>query len=73
MSNFKKPTLRLRGRKGQGITEYAAVIAFVAVLVTIAFAFSQGKLGPAVSTAFSATASNVNGLASQAEQVNAAP
>jgi Flp pilus assembly pilin Flp len=49
-----------RDERGQGLTEYAAVIAFVAILVAITFGFSKGSLMPAVSGAFSAVAAQVN-------------
>lgn len=51
-----------RKKRGQGITEYAAVLAFVAIFVAITFGFSKGSLFPAVSAAFSAISSAVNAM-----------
>jgi Flp pilus assembly pilin Flp len=39
------------------------MLAFVAVMVALVFAFAPGKLGPAVSAAFSAVTSQLNNLA----------
>ncbi|HEY9775599.1 MAG TPA: hypothetical protein V6C81_17675 [Planktothrix sp.] len=58
--------LRKRGKRrplGQGITEYAFVIAFVAIMVALTFSFTKGALMCAVSAAFSAMAGNTNNLA----------
>lgn len=43
-----------RSRRGQVITEYAAIIAFVAVLVSMVFAIGGGRLSSAVQDSFSA-------------------
>jgi hypothetical protein len=51
-----------RNEHGQGITEYACVIAFVAILVSITFGFSKGQLLPSVSAAFSAVSTNINNM-----------
>ncbi len=48
---------------GQGITEYGAVLAFVAVLVGLVFATVKGSLASSISLAFSAVASQLNQLA----------
>ncbi len=53
----------LRDEDGQGITEYGAIIAFVATLVAVVFSFSQGHLAATVQTAFSGLAHNVNKMA----------
>lgn len=55
---------------GQGITEYGAIIAFISLLVALTFSASQGSLMPAVSKAFSAVASQLNGLASTASSAS---
>lgn len=55
-----------RSRRGQGITEYACIIAFVAILVTLVFTVTQGKLALALSAAFSAVAQQVINLSSYA-------
>lgn len=49
---------------GQGITEYGAILAFVALLVAVVFSAGQGTLKNAISSAFSAVASQLNGLTS---------
>ena len=51
---------------GQGITEYGAILAFVAILVAVVFALTQGALAGAISSAFSAVTSQLNALASKA-------
>ncbi len=60
---LKSFTRRRNRRSGQGITEYAAMLAFVAVLVALVFAFAPGKLSPAISAAFSVVVSQLNNLA----------
>ncbi|HIN65933.1 MAG TPA: hypothetical protein EYM95_14920 [Candidatus Obscuribacterales bacterium] len=62
-SRSKSFTKRRNRRSGQAITEYAAMLAFVAVLVACVFAFAPGKLSPAISAAFSCVASQLNNLA----------
>lgn len=52
----------LRRRSGQGITEYAAILAFVALLVALVFAFAPTTLSGAISSAFSAVISQVNNM-----------
>jgi hypothetical protein len=54
--------LRKRKARGQGITEYAAMIAFVAILAALVFSLSNGKLTFALSAAFSSTAGQLNNL-----------
>ena len=49
LSGFKKPKVLSRQRKGQGLTEYAMILALVAIVVIFALAL----LGPAVGGAFS--------------------
>lgn len=51
-----------RRRKGQALTEYATLIAFVSVLVALAFSFTTGKIGPAISQAYHTTAEQLNHL-----------
>jgi Flp pilus assembly pilin Flp len=48
---------------GQGITEYGAILAFVAVLVGLVFSFAQGQLASSISAAFSSVVSQLNQLA----------
>jgi len=49
---------------GQGITEYGAILAFVAVLVALVFSFAKGGLSAAISSAFSSVIGQLNSLAS---------
>ncbi len=65
-SRFKSLTKRRNRRSGQGIVEYASMLAFVAVLAALVFAFAPGKLTPAISAAFSVVVSQLNGLAGAA-------
>lgn len=45
---------------GQGITEYGAILAFVALLVAVVFGFAQGTLQSAISQSFSRIVSQLN-------------
>jgi Flp pilus assembly pilin Flp len=45
---------------GQGITEYGAILAFVALLVAVVFGFAQGTLQSAISQSFSRVVSELN-------------
>jgi Flp pilus assembly pilin Flp len=47
---------------GQGITEYGAILAFVALLVAVVFGFAQGSLQSAISQSFSTVVSQLNRL-----------
>lgn len=51
---------------GQGITEYGAILAFVAILVAVVFAITRGALTAAISKAFSAVVSQLNNLSTAA-------
>lgn len=51
---------------GQGITEYGAILAFVAILVAVVFSITRGALAAAISAAFSAVVSQLNNLSSAA-------
>jgi Flp pilus assembly pilin Flp len=51
---------------GQGITEYGAILAFVAVLVALVFTITKGALASAISHAFSAVITQLNNLSSGA-------
>ena len=63
-----KKSRRVRARKarGQGITEYGAMLAFVAVLVAMCFGIANGKLAASVSAAFSAVSGRLNALSGAA-------
>jgi len=56
----------LQDESGQGITEYGAILAFVAILVAVVFSITQGALTSAISKAFSAVVSQLNALSSAA-------
>jgi Flp pilus assembly pilin Flp len=56
---------RKRSSRGQGITEYAAMLAFVAILVALTFSVTNGKLSCALSAAFSAVSGQLNNLAKE--------
>jgi len=51
---------------GQGITEYGAILAFVAILVAVVFSITQGALTAAISKAFSSVVSQLNNLSNVA-------
>jgi Flp pilus assembly pilin Flp len=54
----------LDSEDAQGITEYGAVLCFVSLLIALAFTFTNGSLGNAVVTAFSAITSQLNNMSS---------
>lgn len=45
---------------GQGITEYGAILAFVALLVAVVFSFASGTLTSAISQSFSTIVRQLN-------------
>ena len=52
----------INDESGQGITEYGAILAFVAILVALVFSLTQGALKGAICSAFSAVATQLNNL-----------
>ncbi len=56
----------IKDESGQGITEYGAILAFVAILEAVVFSITQGALSAAISKAFSAVVSQLNALSSAA-------
>ena len=54
----------LKDESGQGITEYGAVLGFVAALIGVALMSGQGTLLNSVKGCFSAAASNMSSLTS---------
>jgi Flp pilus assembly pilin Flp len=58
--------MRRRSKRGQGISEYGAMLAFVAILVALCFSITNGHLAGAVSAAFSSIAGQLNNLCSGA-------
>jgi Flp pilus assembly pilin Flp len=55
---------RKRSKRGQGITEYGTMIAFVAILVATIFGLTQSALKKGVSGAYSSMATQLNNLSS---------
>jgi len=51
-----------RNQLGQGITEYGAVLAFVAILIGITINVGKTQLAPAVSQAFDSVTVQLNKL-----------
>jgi Flp pilus assembly pilin Flp len=56
----------LNDESGQGITEYGAILAFVAILVALVFSITKGALTSAISSAFSSVVKSLNDLSSAA-------
>jgi Flp pilus assembly pilin Flp len=52
----------IKDESGQGITEYGAILAFVAILVAVVFGVTKGALSSAISAAFSSVVSQLNNL-----------
>jgi Flp pilus assembly pilin Flp len=67
MPKSKKHKRRRRNSLGQGITEYGAIIAFVALLVALVFSITTGTLRGAISAAFSACSGQLNNLSTAAK------
>ena len=72
MVDQKGPPIKRRKRldRGQAISEYAMLLAFIAVIVSLVFAFAPGKLAPAVSAAFSSITSEINEMNETAAQAS---
>lgn len=60
----------VRDESGQGITEYGAVLAFVALLVAVVFGFARGALQTTLSQSFSTIVSQLNALNSYSSGAN---
>ena len=58
-SNLK---LFLRDETGQGITEYGAMLAFVAILVAVTFGITKGSLASGISAAYSSVVKQLNNM-----------
>jgi len=52
----------IKDESGQGITEYGAVLAFVALLVAVVFGFARGALQKTLSQSFSAVVQQLGNL-----------
>lgn len=48
--------------EAQGITEYGAMLSFVAIIIALAFGFYNGSLSNAVSKAFSVIVSQLDNM-----------
>lgn len=57
---------RRRNQRGQSVTEYGSIVAFVAILVAMLFGISSGTLKAAISGAYSALATQLNNLSTGA-------
>jgi len=66
MRAVSRTSAKSRRRSGQGITEYAAILAFVALLVALVFAFAPSSLSGAISAAFSCVVSEINNMSAAA-------
>lgn len=60
----------LVNEEAQGITEYGAILSFVAILVALAFGFYNGSLSNAMSKAFSAVVSQLENMAASASNAS---
>ncbi len=71
MNKLKTSFLKfIKQEEGQGISEYGALLAFIAILVALVFAFAPGKLAPAVSQAFSSMSQELNDSAAGADMAS---
>ncbi len=66
LQRHQKPK-RARNNSGQAISEYAMLLAFVAIIVALVFAWAPNKLGPAVYGAFSSMANQLNIMSDAAD------
>jgi len=60
----------IKDENGQGITEYGAMLAFVAILVALVFGLTNGSLRGAICAAFSSVTSQLNNLSAGASNSN---
>ncbi|HEY9772620.1 MAG TPA: hypothetical protein V6C81_02300 [Planktothrix sp.] len=58
----KQLQLLLQDESGQGITEYGAILAFVAVLIGCIFGITKGSLSSSIYAAFSAISTQLNNM-----------
>jgi Flp pilus assembly pilin Flp len=59
-------TRLFKDESGQGITEYGAILAFVAILIALVFTLVNGGIKDAISAAFSTVVSSLNALSAAA-------
>jgi len=57
---------RSRSQWGAAVSEYGALMAFVCVLIAIAFMFNQKSLGSAILRSYSTIESDLNAMAATA-------
>jgi len=57
----------LQDESGQGITEYACILAFVSMLIVAVFGFSNGQLEASLSQTFSNLSNQINQVCTQAD------
>jgi hypothetical protein len=62
MLNFKNKKKNKRSQRGQGISEYAAVIAFVCVLIAMAFQIAHGTIFSTISESYSSCQNSLSAL-----------
>ncbi|MBX9670380.1 MAG: hypothetical protein K2X93_22460 [Candidatus Obscuribacterales bacterium] len=55
-------TAFIQDESGQGITEYGAILAFVAILVAMVFSITNGPLAGAIAQAFGSCVKQLNAL-----------
>jgi Flp pilus assembly pilin Flp len=55
----------VRDESGQGITEYGAILAFVAILIVVVASFVSGHLRSALALCFTLVASALTNLTTQ--------
>lgn len=60
----------IKDESGQGITEYGAILAFVALLVALVFSIATGPLRNAISGSFSAIVFQLNRLSNSGASVS---
>jgi Flp pilus assembly pilin Flp len=46
---IRRPSMFLRSQKGQGLAEYALILALIAILAIVALAFMSGAINGALS------------------------
>lgn len=65
MVNMGKGHSFIDCESGQGITEYGAILAFVALLIVLMLGFTTGSVGSALQNCFSTIISTIDNLNSQ--------
>lgn len=60
----QKQSNQNRNQSGQGITEYGAILGFVALLISLVLSIGPGQLRTAISGAFSSVSQQLDSLSS---------